>query len=261
MKKAKNSRALDKSADLIWERPEPAARSIPEPLNRSKIVSAAIAIADREDLAAVSIRNVGAALNAGPMRLYGYIATKEELFELMADEVFGEIIIEETNQGDWRESLRSIAQQIRKAARRHRWFIDLLGGRPHVGPNALVHLERLLAAFDSAPGSENIDQVLQAVKTINAFLIGAIQSEAGELRAAARSGMDKTAWQATNEAYIRERIATNRFPTIAKVVDEAAHVGIDEVFAEGLECVLDGIELRFSKNKKRNRDKSKKRQY
>ena len=33
---------------------------------------AAIAIADAQGLAAVSLRNVGSALGAGPMRLYGW---------------------------------------------------------------------------------------------------------------------------------------------------------------------------------------------
>src|SRR5690349_7642531 len=61
---------------LIWERPEPPDRPLPAPLSRERIVRAAIRLADADGLAAVSLRKVAAALDVGPMRLYGYIATK-----------------------------------------------------------------------------------------------------------------------------------------------------------------------------------------
>ncbi|QZZ28606.1 TetR/AcrR family transcriptional regulator [Streptomyces sp. ST1015] len=74
----------------VWDRPEPPSR--PVPLDRDRIVTAAIALADEGGLDAVSLRKVAARLNAGPMRLYGYIATKEELYDLMVDEVHAEIV-------------------------------------------------------------------------------------------------------------------------------------------------------------------------
>jgi AcrR family transcriptional regulator len=76
----------------VWERPEPLTRPAPAPLSRELIVRAAIAIADDDGLAAVSVRKVAAALDAGPMRLYGYLSTKDELLELMVDAVYGEIM-------------------------------------------------------------------------------------------------------------------------------------------------------------------------
>lgn len=231
---------------LVWERSEPGNRPAPEPLSREKILRAAIAIADKEGLASVSLRKVGAALGAGPMRLYGYIATKEELFELMVDEVFGEMLPKKAGKVDWRQSLRAIAHRTRNAATKHRWLVDLLGGRPHLGPNALAYLEHSLAALSYAPGFEDVDAVMQAGKTFNAYVIGAIRSEAGELRAEVESGMDKGAWQAASEPYIKRMIDTGRFPTLAKVVRDAAQPPFDAVFDKGLDCVLDGIEAQLS---------------
>src|SRR5205823_4892198 len=76
-----------------------------------------------------------AALDVGPMRLYGYIATKEELLDLMVDAVYAEI----RPAGDgWREVLRSLAETTRKAAHRHEWLADLLGGRAQLGPNTMA---------------------------------------------------------------------------------------------------------------------------
>jgi AcrR family transcriptional regulator len=238
-------RATDTS--LVWERPEPAPRPAPGPLSRDRIVRAAISLADTQGLAAVSLRKVGASLDAGPMRLYGYLSTKEELLELMVDAVYGEMASAGPIRGDWREALRSVAHRTRKAAKEHPWFIDLLGGRPHLGPSALAHLEASLAALSDQPGFEDIDDVLQAVGTVNAYVIGAIRSEAGELRSELQSGMKEPEWQTATAPYLFRLIATGRFPTLAKVVRAATHPSSDVVFDKGLDFVLDGIAARLSR--------------
>ncbi len=230
---------------LIWERPEPASRPAPGPLSRDRIVRVAIAIADAEGLASVSFRKVGAALDAGPMRLYGYVATKEELLELMVDAVYGEMVSAGPTCGDWREALRSIAHRTRRAAGEHKWFIDLLGGRPHLGPNALEHLEASLAALSATPGFEDINAVMLAARTVNAYVIGALRGEAIELRAGLVSGMTESEWQKASWPYIQRMIATGRFPTLAKVVEDATHPSPEVVFDRGLDCVLDGIAARL----------------
>ena len=230
----------------LWERPEPASRPAPAPLSRDAIVHAAIAIADAEGLASVSLRRVAAALDAGPMRLYGYMSTKEALLELMVDAVYGEMPLTGLALGDWRASLRSIALVTRQAAIRHPWFVDLLGGRPHQGPNALAYLEASLAVCD-ASGFGDIDAVMQAVRTLNAYVIGAVRSEASERRAERESGLTKPEWQAATAAYIYRMIASGRFPTIAKVVQDATHPPADVVFDRGLDSVLEGIAAKLAR--------------
>src|SRR5271156_2258723 len=87
----------------VWERAEPTPRPAPAPLTREGIVRAAIAIADAEGLASVSLRKVAAALDAGPMRLYGFMSTKDELLDLMVDAVWGEFASPDLIPGGWRE--------------------------------------------------------------------------------------------------------------------------------------------------------------
>jgi AcrR family transcriptional regulator len=232
---------------LVWERPEPEQRPVLEPLSRERIVRAAILIADAEGLAAVSLRKVAAALNAGPMRLYGYMSTKEELLELMVDAVYGEMSAEGVIRSDFREALRAIAQRMRMAAAAHSWLIELLNGRPHLGPNALAYLEASLAAVHATPGFEDIDAVMQAVRTVHAYVVGAIRSAATALPSALGDGMDQAQWQAATGPYMQRMIATGRFPTLAKVFHEATHPPPDVVFDVGLECLLDGIAARFAR--------------
>lgn len=228
---------------FVWERPEPPSRPAPAPLSRDRIVAAAIELADADGLGAVSLRKVAAALAAGPMRLYGYMSTKDELFDLMVDAVYGEITLPRPGE-DWRATLRRIAHGTRQAAQAHEWFVDLLGGRPHMGPNALAYLEASLAALDGTSSFDDIDTVLQAVGTVHAYVLGAIRAEIAERRAERATGMNEEQWQLASGAYVQRMLATGRYPTLAKVVADARHPGPGENFDAGLDYVLDGIALR-----------------
>jgi AcrR family transcriptional regulator len=218
------------------------------PLTRQRIVHAAIMIADDEGLAALSLRKVAAKLKAMPMRLYTYTSTKDGLLELMVDAVYGEIAAADHARGDWRRALGTIAQRTRRAASKHPWFVDLFGGRPHQGPNALAHLEACFAALDGVPRFEDIDVVMQAVQTVNAFVIGAVRSEMSERRAETQSGLTKKQWQLASAAYMARALATGRYPMLARVIRDAKHPSPDAVFEEGLECVLDGIAARIARS-------------
>jgi AcrR family transcriptional regulator len=227
--------------ELIWERPEPASRPALTPLSRERIVAAAIRLADADGLPAVSLRKVAAVLDAGPMRLYGYLSTKEELLDLMLDEVYAEIPGPEP--GDWRAALRAIAHQLRAAARRHPWFADLVGGRPSLGPHSLAHMEKALAALDGVTG---IDTIMQIFNVVSAYAIGAIRKEAANRRAEAASGMDERQWQRSVGPYFARVLATGRYPTLVRVVRDAAHPSPDAVFDEGLDYVLAGVAARLA---------------
>ncbi|MFB7718742.1 MULTISPECIES: TetR/AcrR family transcriptional regulator [unclassified Nocardia] len=225
---------------LVWERPEPPNRPVPAQLSRERIVAAAIQLADADGLAAVSLRKVAAVLDVGPMRLYGYIATKEELLDLMVDAVFAEI--QPVGQ-DWRQVLRSLAETTRRAAHQHEWLADLIGGRPQLGPNTLARGEAVVAAMSGV----DLDIVMPIVDAVNAYVIGAVRREITERRSERASGMDKQQWQATYGPYLERTFATGRFPALSTVIRDAAHLDADETFGIGLECLLDGIQARISR--------------
>ncbi|TDE56042.1 TetR family transcriptional regulator [Nonomuraea mesophila] len=225
----------------VWDRPEPQGR--PAPLDRERIVAAAIALADEGGLETVSLRKVAARLDAGPMRLYGYIATKEELFDLMVDEVHAEILPEKP-PGDWREALRNHAHRTRRAALRHEWLADLLGGRPALGPNALAVSEARLAAFE---GVADLDTVRCAVDIVGAYLTGAIRREIANLRAERATGLSDREWQRASGPHVMRMLATGRFPALAKAVHEGTEVDAETSFATGLDWILDAVAAKLAR--------------
>lgn len=251
-------------AGLVWERPEPPARRTPGPLSRALIVAAALELADADGLEGVSIRRVAAALEVGPMRLYGYVETKAELLELMVDAVYAEIAPDpaddrpgrparsarssrSTRSGEWREELRAIAGRYRAAALRHEWFIDLLGGRPHLGPNALAAREAALAVVWSAPGfAGRPTEVQQASGAFHAYLAGRLRVEVAQRRAERAHGQSDDEWQRAMGPYVMRVLAAGRHPVMAEVMAAADHLAPSEEFAAGLELVLDGIAARAS---------------
>ncbi|MFD7883538.1 TetR/AcrR family transcriptional regulator [Streptomyces bauhiniae] len=224
----------------VWDRPEPPTR--PVPLDRERIVAAAIALADEGGLEAVSLRKVAGRLNAGPMRLYGFISTKEELFDLMVDEVYAEILPEEQPR-DWREALRVLAHRTRQAALRHEWLADLLGRRPALGPNGLAVSEATLAALD---GLTDVDTVMRAVETVSAYFTGAIRREITNLRTERATGLSKDDWQRAHGPHVTRMLATGRFPALAKAVHDGAHVDAETSFVTGLEWVLDAVAAKLT---------------
>jgi AcrR family transcriptional regulator len=224
----------------VWDRPEPPTR--PAPLDRERIVAAALALADEGGLAEVSLRKVAARLDAGPMRLYGYIATKEELFDLMLDAVYAEILPADP-PADWREALRLHAHRTRQAALRHEWLADLLGGRPALGPNGLAVAESTLSALD---GLTDVDTAMRAVETVSAYFTGAIRREIANLRAERETGLSTYEWQRASGPRLAKMLETGRFPALSKMVYDGTDIEAEESFAVGLDWVLDAVAAKLA---------------
>ena len=223
---------------LIWERPEPTERRRPSPLSRERIVRAAIDLADADGLDAVSLRKVAGALDAGPMRLYRYVDTKDELLTLMVDAAYAEIPA--PAGATWDAVLRSIATGIRGVALRHEWFAELLGGRPHLGPATLAHGEASLTALRST-GLDDLGTVTGALAALNVYVIGAVRKEVAERRAQRASGLDQRQWQHATAPYLLRMFATGDYPAMEEWVHDAPHLQADEVFELGLTYLLEGI--------------------
>ncbi|KAA9151679.1 TetR/AcrR family transcriptional regulator [Amycolatopsis acidicola] len=224
---------------LVWERPEPPKRPTPAPLSRERIVRAAIELADADGLAAVSLRKVAAALGVGPMRLYGYIESMDELHDLMVDAAHAEI--RPAGEG-WREVLRSFAETTRKTVHRHEWLADLLGGRPQLGPNTLASGDAMAAGM----GGIDLETAVPAMDAVHAYVIGAVRREITERRAERASGMDHKQWQRTYGPYLQRIFAKGELPALAKFVHDGPHLDADQTFRTGLDLILDGIEARIS---------------
>jgi AcrR family transcriptional regulator len=203
-----------------------------------QIVRAAIDIADTEGLAALSMRRVAAELGSGTASLYRYVASRDELLDLMVDAVRGEAAPPALS-GDWRTNLAHVARHARAALLRHPWLGLELAGRPALGANSLRHYDVALAA--AAELTPDVTLVANAVDTVLAYVLGAVARELAEQQAQRRSGLTKQQWQTSVGSYVRDVIASGAYPQFARWVLDADDLGPDQRFDFGLACVLDGV--------------------
>jgi AcrR family transcriptional regulator len=136
-------------------------RRSPDPdrsaLDRDRIVTAAVALADDEGLDAVSMRRLGAALGVEAMSLYHHIGGKDDLLGAMADAVAAEAAVDGAGEldGDWVAAARARCRATYLALLRHRWAAMLWATRTDVGPGRMAIMEGLLrdlARAGFAPG-------------------------------------------------------------------------------------------------------------
>ncbi|MEV4877849.1 TetR/AcrR family transcriptional regulator [Streptomyces cyaneofuscatus] len=146
----------------VWSRPERGARGPAPERSRYEITGAALALADAEGLAAVSMRALAQRLGTGPASLYRYVGSRDELLDLMADAVAGELDLSAAPSGDWLGDLVGLALQSKAAHARHPWLAELNDRRGEVlGPHAIDYLDHALAVLAPAPGTSR--QKLEAI--------------------------------------------------------------------------------------------------
>jgi AcrR family transcriptional regulator len=214
-------------------------------LSRAEIVDAAIAVADAEGSDAVSMRRIAQVLRSGTMSLYWHVANKEQLLDLMLDVLITEVTVPEPS-GDWQADLRALARNHRAMLLRHRWAMDFVGGRPPLGPNTLLNLDRSLALLDGF--GLDIPTAMNILMTVLTYVMGAALREMREMRVQRdqeQSGITAAEWEPVLTAW-RDRLADDgRFTRVVRFLDAGfdpdAEQTRDERFEFGLDCVLDGI--------------------
>lgn len=165
---------VDQPDVVIWMRPEHSALGRPAERSRAEITAAAVELADREGLDAVSMRRVAAALGTGAASLYRYVATRDDLLDLMLDSTGAEYDLPEPS-GDWLADLVEVARQARHIMRRHRWLAAVLPSRAVLGPHGVDLLEHVLDVLAAHPAGATAK--LEAFGMITALTAMAVQNE------------------------------------------------------------------------------------
>ncbi|MEV0680774.1 TetR/AcrR family transcriptional regulator [Actinosynnema sp. NPDC050436] len=227
----------------VWTRQR---RSRDQPsLNRSQIVAEAVALLDAEGVDALTMRRLGTRLDAAATSLYRHVANRDELVELVVDEVYGEIRVEEVGE-DWRASVTDCARSVREMILRHPWVASVIGqvGLSYLGPNVMRLNEGMVAMLRDS--GFPVEEAGPAISTVLSYVIGVGVSEAAWLTMLARSGQSEQEWQRRlGPAVVR---AVEDYPNLREqyvVGDDVDPAELREQnFAYGLDRVLDGLEPR-----------------
>ncbi|MEV4513081.1 TetR/AcrR family transcriptional regulator C-terminal domain-containing protein [Dactylosporangium sp. NPDC049525] len=213
------------------------------PAHREQVVAAAIAIADTDGLAALSMRRVAAALGMPTMTLYGHVAGKEELLVLMTDAAFAASPLPSPAPDGWRRRLETVARLQWSIYRRHPWAAEVMSfTRPPMAPHAMAHTEWVLAALDGT--GLPLPVAMQTAMMLANHARGTAVNLEWEAGAEQDSGVTNEQWFAAQMGRFGEIVAGGDYPMFVRLAQEppgAVDFGLDTLFEFGLARLLDGL--------------------
>ena len=136
-----------------------------EPLNRQRVLEAAVSLADDAGIDAVSMRRLAQELGVVPMALYKHVANKEELLDGMVDLIVGEID-PPLSGADWKDAIRQRILSARRSLLRHRWASSVVESRTQATPVVLDYMDSLIGMFRAGGFSADLTHhVMHALGT------------------------------------------------------------------------------------------------
>jgi AcrR family transcriptional regulator len=201
------------------------------------IVAAAIEVLDESGVSGLSMRRVADRLGTGPASLYAHISNKEELLELVYDELFGQVPLLEADPAHWREQVHEMMNNLLGVLVSHRDAALAGLGRVPTSPKTLDGAERLSAVL-KAGGISNrvialgIDQLI--------LNVSACAFEAGLFK---QRGIDEEEiWQYMSEIHdFYDQLPADRFPTLAAIAPDMTGHSSAERFSFGIDLLIDGM--------------------
>lgn len=232
---------LARSLELLWGTKERPTRGPKPGLTLESIVRAGVELADRDGLAALSMRNVAAELGVGTMTLYRYVPGKGELLDLMIDHVNGPLEELDKFRGrHWRTTLEYIARSTWEQYAAHAWLLHVNQVRPVLGPNALAGFDFSLGAVEGL-GLTDREKVAIFV-AIDGLVTGLARNHILQKQAAQQSGVpDEEFWEMQGP-FMETAMAGGAYPRAARLSEEAFDLRDEDILGLGLRSLLDGFE-------------------
>jgi len=205
-------------------------------LTRARVLDAAIDLADRDGIAAVSMRRLAQELGVEAMSLYTHVRSKDDLLDGMADAVVARVA-PPVRPGAWLMTLRATVLAARRELLRHPWSARVIETRAAPGPATIAYMDRIARILRE--GGFSADLAHHALHVLGSRVMGFSQDLFD----------DKAEVDPGEAAAFAEQLA-GRYPNIAAIALAASHEGglggcdDDIEFAFGLDLILEGLEAR-----------------
>ncbi|WP_090945874.1 TetR/AcrR family transcriptional regulator [Nonomuraea jiangxiensis] len=209
------------------------------------MLEAAVRVADRGGVAAITMRKVAQELGVEAMSLYHHVPNKDAILDGVVDMVFAAIELPGAGNGaargrddDWRDAIRARASSARAVLSRHSWALGLMDSRRDPGPATLRHHDAVLGVLRRA--GFTLPMAAHAVSLIDSYVGGFVLQEANLPL--------KTPEEVEDVAGgILENLPAEELPYLTEmIVDHALRPGYDysTEFGYGLDLILDALEAR-----------------
>ena len=205
------------------------------PLSRERVLRAAVDLADKGGVEALSMRKLGQELGVEAMSLYNHVANKDDLLDGMVDVVFGEIGLP-SRGAEWKAAMRQRAITALEVLARHPWAIGLTESRSRPGPATLRHHDAVIGRLREAGFS--IAMAAHAYSVLDSYIYGFALTQTNlPFQTSAEVGE-------VAESMLRQ-FPADAYPHLTEMaLQHVLMPGYDyaDEFEFGLELILDGLE-------------------
>jgi AcrR family transcriptional regulator len=197
------------------------------PLDRTRIVSAALDLIDRGGLDAFTTRKLGAELGVEAMAIYHHFPNKAALLDAVAEHLLLLAPVPSRGRKNWQQWMRAQARSYYGLAKMHPNAFALLAARRFNTPEALAWFERILGVFREAG--------FDAKHAARAFrAIGAVAGGCGMAYCASLDALTKP-----SIFDAEERLAP--YPLVAQSAPFLQIQELDKIFEFALDAVIRGL--------------------
>jgi len=203
-----------------------------------QVVAAAIAVLDEAGVAGLSMRKVAEQLGTGAATLYAYVSGRDELLELVFDELVGSVPLPSAPDPErWREQVMTVMRGLHAVLVSHRDAALAGLGRIPTTPKTMAASEVMCTVMRAGGLSDRA--IGLGLDAIMLYVCAAAFED---------SMFDKTMSPEEFRAYhdsvhdFFRALPADRFPVLASLIEPMTGAGGEERFDFGLEVILAGLE-------------------
>ena len=236
-KTALAGRGTDGSQPSLWFDPPVQEQDRRHQLTRERMVAEALAVIAKDGVQALTMRRLAARLEVVPGALYHHVRNKQQLHDLVLDNVLAEVDVRLDPSLDWTGQLKLLAHRLRTVLEDHPGVAGILKTRDPLGPHSLTLAEAFLGPLQAAGFGDReagLAFFLLVDYTIG-FAVGGIPTSVNEQR------VRDPATRAQLHQFFRS-LPRDRFPALVALGE---HVWVDNRdlrFTVGLDVLVSGLE-------------------
>jgi AcrR family transcriptional regulator len=206
-------------------------------LTRERVVAEALAVIAHEGVQALTMRRLAARLQVVPGALYRHVRNKQQLHDLVLDNVLAEVDVRIDPSLDWTGQLKVVAHRLRTVLEDHPGVAGILKTRDPLGPHSLALAEAFLGPLRAAGFADReagLAFFLLVDYTIG-FAVGGLPTSVNEQR------VRDPATRTQLHQFFRS-LPPDRFPALVALGEHVWVDNRDERFRAGLDVLVSGLE-------------------
>jgi AcrR family transcriptional regulator len=206
-------------------------------LTRERVVAEALAVIAQDGIQALTMRSLAARLGVVPGAVYHHVRNKQQLQDLVLDNVLAEVDVHLDASLDWPDQLKVLAGRLRQVLEDHPGVAGILKTRDPLGPHSLALAEAFLEPLQAA-GFGDRDAGLAFFLLLDytvGFALSSPPTSVNEQR------VRDPATRTQLHQFFRS-LPPDRFPALVAVGEHVWIDNRDERFTVGLDVLIAGLE-------------------